>query len=118
MPVTLVKSDELASDLGDFAPGIVQKDAIVSPNSEKMAVSYYEVQPGAPELEMDMPFEEVDYVIDGSATIIDESGRTYILEKGDIFCITEGSRISFSSEKGFKAFAIIYPCNWKELLPG
>jgi ethanolamine utilization protein EutQ (cupin superfamily) len=117
MPVTLVKSNELADQLTDFAPGIVQKDAITTPNSEKMAVSYYEVHPGAPALNMVMPFEEIDYVMEGSATISDETGKTYTLGKGDIFCIPKGAKISFYSEKGFKGFAIIHPCNWKDLIP-
>jgi ethanolamine utilization protein EutQ len=116
MPVYLIKSKELPTQLTDFAPGIVQRDAITHPNSEKMTLSYYEVSPGAPEMNMEMPFEEIDYVIEGSATISDETGNTYTLEKGDVFSIPKGTRFSFSSEKGFKAFAIIYPINWKELM--
>jgi ethanolamine utilization protein EutQ (cupin superfamily) len=117
MAVTLVKSNELANQLTKFAPGIDQKDAITTPDTEKMAVSYYEVHPGAPELKMEMPFEEIDYVIEGSATLSDETGRMYTLAKGDIFSIPKGSKISFYSEKGFKGVAIIHPCNWKELIP-
>jgi ethanolamine utilization protein EutQ (cupin superfamily) len=117
MTVILVKPKDLPTGLQDFAPGIVQKDAIASPNTEKMAVSYYEVEPGAPEMNIEMPFEEIDIVIEGSATLSDETGRTYILEKGDVFSITKGTRISFSSKAGFKGIAIIHPCNWKELMP-
>ena len=116
MPVTLAKHNDLSKDTQEFAPGIVQKDAITTPDTEKMAVSYYEMEPGAPEFNAEMPFEEIDYVVDGSATITDETGKTYKVEKGDFFSITKGSKISFSTEEGFKGVAIIHPCNWKEIL--
>ena len=50
-------------------------------------------------------------------TLSDDTGRTYTLEKGDVFSITKGTPISFKSETGFKGIAIIYPVNWKELMP-
>ncbi len=117
MAVTLVKPKDLPTGLQDFAPGIVQADAIASPNTEKMAVSYYEVKPGAPAMNIEMPFEEIDIVLDGSATLSDDTGKTYTLKKGDVFSITKGTPISFKSETGFKAIAIIHPVNWKELMP-
>jgi len=76
MAVTLVKLKDLPTGLQDFSPGIVQKDAIASPKTEKMAVSYYEVEPGAPEMNAEMTFEEIGIVIEGSATLSDETGRT------------------------------------------
>jgi len=115
MAVTLVKLKDLPTGLQDFSPGIVQKDAIASPNTEKMAVSYYEVEPGA-EMNVEMTFEEIGIAIEGSATLSDETGRMCILEKGDVFSITKGTRISFRSEAGFKGIAIM-PCNWREIPP-
>lgn len=115
MAVTLVKFKDLATGLQDFSPGIVQSDPIASPNSEMMAVSYYEVEPGG-EMIAEMTFEEIGIVIEGSATLSDETGRMCMLEKGDVFSITKGTRISFRSETGFKGLAIM-PCNWKEIPP-
>jgi len=118
MPVTLVKSKELVSPLGDFSPGIVQKEAITFPKTENMSIGYYKVSPGTPELKMDMPFEEVDYIIEGSATITDETGNKYTVEKGDVIYLSKGSKLSISyrEDEGFEGFYVISPYNWRELI--
>ena len=116
MSVTLVKSKELVSPLEDFSPGVVQKESITFPKSENLSIGYYKVSPGTPELKMEMPFEEVNYIIEGSATISDETGSKYTAEKGDVIYYYKGSKISISSEMGFEGIYIIYPYNWRELL--
>ena len=118
MPVTLVKSKELVSPLEDFAPGIVQKESITFPKSENLSIGYYKVEPGTPELKMEMPFEEVDYIIEGTATITDETGNKCTAGKGDVIYLSKGSKISISyrEDVGFEGFYVISPYNWRELL--
>jgi ethanolamine utilization protein EutQ (cupin superfamily) len=120
MPVTYVNCQELVSPLEDFAPGIFQKESITYPKSENVSIGYYKVDPGTPELTMEMPFEEVDYIIDGTATISDETGNTYTAKKGDVIFMSKGSKItiSYSDQVGFEGFYVISPYNWRELLAG
>jgi ethanolamine utilization protein EutQ len=65
---------------------------------------------------MDMHFEEVDYVIEGSAIISDETGSKYPVEKGDIFYLRKGSKISITSEEGYRGMYVIFPYNWQQLI--
>ena len=118
MPVTLVKGKELVTPLEDFCPGIVQKESITFPKSENLSIGYYKVNPGTPDVKMDTPFEEVDYIIEGTATITDETGSRYTVEKGDVIYISKGSKISisYSDEVGFEGFYVITPYNWRELI--
>ena len=120
MPVTLVKSKELVTPLEDFAPGIGQKESITSPISENLSIGYYKVEPGTPELTIEMPFEEVDYVLEGTATISDETGNKYTAKKGDLVYIGKGSKltINYSADVGFEGVYVISPHNWRELLHG
>ena len=118
MPVTLVKSKELVSPLEDFSPGIVLKESITFPKSENLSIGYVKVSPGTPELEMETPFDEVNYIIGGSATFTDEKGNKYTAEKGDILYDPKGSKvsISYSNEVVYKFVYVTYPYNWRELL--
>jgi len=118
MPVTLVTSKELVSPLEDFSPGIGQKESITFPKSENLSIGYYKVEPGTADFIVEMPFEEVDYIIGGTATISDETGNTYTAKKGDVIYISKGSKITVSYRKdvGFEGFYVIYPHNWRELI--
>ncbi len=118
MPVTLVKGKELVSGLENFVPGIAQKEAITFPVSENMCIGYFKVSAGTPELKMDTPFEEVDYITEGAATISDEAGNTHTAQKGDIVFLRKGSKvtITYKQDVGFEGIYITYPYNWKELL--
>jgi len=120
MPVTLVTSNELVSPLEDFSPGIVQKESITHPTSENLSIGYYKVNPGTAELKMELPFEEVDYIIGGTATITDDTGKKYIAKKGDVLYISKGSKITinYSDKVGFEGFYVISPYNWRELIQG
>ena len=118
MPVTLVTSKELVSPLEDFSPVIGQKESITFPKSENLSIGYYKVDPGTADFIVEMPFEEVDYIIGGTATISDETGNTYTVKKGDVIYISKGSKItvSYSDEVGFEGFYVISPYNWRELI--
>ena len=120
MPVTFVTSEELVSPVEDFLPGMVQKESITYPKSENISIGYFKVDAGTPVLTMEMPFEEVDYVIDGTATISDEKGNTYTAKKGDVIFMSKGSKISisYSDEVDFEGFYVISPYNWRELIKG
>ena len=115
MSVIVVKRKVMNSDLEVYSPGIVHKEAITFPESENISIGYYKVTPGTP-YNMDMHFEEVDYVIEGSAIISDETGSKYPVEKGDIFYLRKGSKISITSEEGYKGVYVISPHNWQELI--
>ena len=115
MSVIVVKSKVINSDLAAYSPGIIHKQAIKIPESENLSIGYYKVTPGTP-YNMDMHFEEVDYVIEGSAIISDETGIKYTVEKGDIFYLRKGSKISITSEVGYKGVYVISPHNWQELI--
>lgn len=117
MSVIVVKNEKIMSQLGDFSPGVVASEAITVPKSENMCIGYYKMNPGA-ELKIDdpIPFEEFDYMIEGSATISDETGSKYTAEKGDIFCLRKGSKITITTEGGYEGIYIIYPYNWAELV--
>jgi ethanolamine utilization protein EutQ (cupin superfamily) len=118
MPVTLVKGKELVTPKEDFAPGIVQKEWITFPTSENLSIGYYKALPGTPDLKVDMPFEEVDYVIKGTATFSDETGNKYTVKKGDVIYISKGSKITISHSRkvGFEGLYVITPYNWRELM--
>ena len=115
MSVIVVKSKVMNSDLEVYTPGIVHKQAITFPESENLSIGYYKVTPETP-YNMDMHFEEVDYGIEGSAVISDETGSTYPVEQGDIFYLRKGSKISITSEVGYKGIYVISPHNWQELI--
>jgi len=118
MPVTFVNSKELVSPLEDFSPGIGQKESITFPKSENLSIGYYKVDPGTADFIVEMPFEEVDYIIGGTATISDETGNKYTAKKGDVVYISKGSKItvSYSDKVGFEGFYVISPYNWRELI--
>jgi ethanolamine utilization protein EutQ (cupin superfamily) len=118
MPVTLVTNEELVSPLEDFSPGIGQKESITFPKSGNLSIGYYKVDPGTADFIVEMPFEEVDYIIGGTATISDETGNKYTAKKGDVIYISKGSKItvSYSDEVGFEGFYVISPYNWRELI--
>jgi ethanolamine utilization protein EutQ (cupin superfamily) len=111
MSVTVVKSKFINSDLAVYSPGIVHKQVITFSESENLSIGYYKVTPGIP-YNMDMHFEEVNYAIEGSAIISDETGAKYTVEKGDIFYLRKGSKISIASEGGFRGI-YIFPYNWQ-----
>jgi ethanolamine utilization protein EutQ (cupin superfamily) len=115
MPATVVKSKDLVSPLESLFPGIVHKESITFPRTDNLSIGYFKVDPGTA-LEIDIPFEEVDFIIEGSLTISDETGNTYTAEKGDILYISKGSQYSASTETGFAGIYIIHPYNWRELL--
>jgi len=118
MPVTLVTSKELVNPLEDFSPGIGQKESITFPRSKNLSIGYYKVDPGTADFIVEMPFEEVDYIIGGTATISDETGNKYTAKKGDVVYISKGSKItvSYSDKVGFEGFYVISPYNWRELI--
>jgi len=118
MPVTLIKSKELVSPLEDFSPGVFQKESITRPTSENMSIGYFKVDPGTPDLTMELPFEEVDYIIEGRAIITDEKANKHTAQKGDVIYISKGSKItiSHSDKVGFEGLYVISPYNWRKLL--
>ncbi len=104
----------------DFAPGIGLKESIAHPTTDNLAIGYYKVEAGTPDFKMEMPFEEVDYIIEGTATITDETGKTYTAKKGDLIYMNKGAKvtISYSNEVGFAGVYVITPHNWRELIAG
>ena len=117
MAATVVKSKELVRPLEDLLPGIAHKESITFPKSDNLSIGYFKADPGT-EIEINIPFEEVDYIIEGSLTISDETGSTYTAEKGDILYISKGSQYSASTKTGFEGIYIIHPYNWRELMAG
>lgn len=120
MPVTFVTSKELKMPVEDFAPGIVQKESITHPVSEQLSIGYYKVEPGTTEMTIEMPFEEVNYVIAGTASISDETGKKHTMKKGDVIFMSKGSKvtISYDDKVGLEGFYVISPYNWRELMAG
>jgi ethanolamine utilization protein EutQ (cupin superfamily) len=120
MPVTFVTSEELKMPAEDFAPGIVQKESITHPISEHLSIGYYKVEPGTAEMTIEMPFEEVNYVTEGTASITDEAGNTRTMKKGDVIFMSKGSKvtISYDDKVGLEGFYVISPYNWRELMAG
>ena len=120
MPVTFVASKELAMPGEDFSPGIVQKESITHPISENLSIGYYKVEPGTAEMTVEIPFEEVNYIIEGTASITDETGNKYRMKKGDVIFMSKGSKvtISYDHKVGLEGFYVISPYNWRELMPG
>jgi ethanolamine utilization protein EutQ (cupin superfamily) len=120
MPVTFVTSKELTMPVEDFAPGIVQKESITHPISEHLSIGYYKVEPGTTEVTIEMPFEEVNYVIAGTASITDEAGNKHTMKKGDVIFMSKGSKvtISYDDRVGLEGFYVISPYNWRELMAG
>ncbi len=115
MPAIVVKSNELVSPLENLFTGIAHKESITFPKTGNLSIGYFKMEPGT-ELQIEIPFEEVDIIIEGSLTISDEAGSTFVVEKGDILYISKGSQYSASTKTGFEGIYIIHPYNWRELL--
>ena len=61
-----------------------------------------------------LKYDEIDYVIDGTLSII-SNGVTTTAEKGEVILIPKGSQIQFSVD-GFARFLYVtYPANWNEI---
>jgi ethanolamine utilization protein EutQ (cupin superfamily) len=120
MPVTFVTSEELKEPAEDFAPGIVQKESITHPVSEHLSIGYYKVEPGTDAMAVEMPFEEVNYITAGTASISDEAGNKFTIKKGDVIFMSKGSKvtISYDDKVGLEGFYVISPYNWRELMAG
>ena len=118
MPVTCVPGKELATPAEDFSPGIVQKESITHPVSENLSIGYYKVEPGKAEMTIEMPFEEVNYITAGTASITDEAGNRHTMKKGDVIFISKGSKVTISYDDGvgLEGFYVISPYNWRELM--
>lgn len=115
MPAIVVKRKELADSLENLFPGIAHKESITFPRTGNLSIGYFRADPGT-ELEITIPFEEVDVIIEGTLTISDETGSTFRAGKGDVLYISEGSHYSASTTTGFAGIYIIHPYNWRELL--
>ena len=116
MPATVVKRKDLVSPLENLFPGITHNESLTFPKTGNLSIGYFQAEPGT-KLEIDIPFEEVDIIIEGSLTITDETGSTYTVEKGDVLYISKGSHYSATTKTGFGGIYIIHPYNWRELLP-
>ena len=116
MPATVVKRKDLVSPLENLFPGIAHNESLTFPKTGNLSIGYFQAEPGT-ELDIDISFEEVDIIIEGSLTITDETGSTYTAEKGDVLYISKGSHYSATTKTGFGGIYIIHPYNWRELLP-
>ena len=115
MPAIVVKSKDLVSPLENLFPGIAHNESLTFPKTDNLSIGYFKADPGT-ELQIEIPFEEVDIIIEGSLTISDETGSTYTAEKGDVLYISKGSHYSATTKTGFGGIYIIHPHNWRELL--
>jgi ethanolamine utilization protein EutQ (cupin superfamily) len=64
---------------------------------------------GKGKFDLDYTFDEIALILEGKLELTDrETKQTKVLQKGDIFHITKGSKITFNSP-GYKEFYICHP---------
>ncbi len=61
-----------------------------------------------------LDYDEIDYIIDGSLTIITQNGRK-TAEAGEILLIPKGSVIKFSVEDRARFLYVTYPADWSNM---
>lgn len=59
-------------------------------------------------------YDEVDYIIEGSLSIVID-GNTVTGNKGDIIFIPKESKISFSAEEYARFMYVSYPADWQNV---
>lgn len=64
---------------------------------------------GSGKFDLDFTFDATGLILEGKLELTDrETKQTKVLQKGDMFHITKGSRITYNS-RGFKEFYIDHP---------
>jgi ethanolamine utilization protein EutQ (cupin superfamily) len=90
--------------------------ALDHPESEHMMAGVGKLDPGAgtPPSERPIPWDEVIYVIEGDMIGISE-GKSYTARAGEVFFVSAGTPLAWSSETGCTVLYVTYPHWWKAI---
>lgn len=107
--VRIKESDRL--DTGDRSHRVYTHDVLSLTESPRLGCGIMEMEQTA--FPWTLQYDEIDYVISGSLTVVWEDHRI-TAGPGEMILIPKGSSISFSVEDHARFLYVTYPANWQE----
>ena len=108
--VSVREDDKL--DTGNPLHKVYTRDVFTLKESPRLGCGIMEMTDTT--FDWDLQYDEIDYVIDGTLSIISNNSVT-TANAGEIILIPKGSSIKFSVD-GFARFMYVtYPANWAEM---
>ena len=107
--VRIEESDKL--DTGDRSHRVYTHDVLSLTESPRLGCGIMEMEQTA--FPWTLQYDEIDYVISGSLTVVWEDHRI-TAGPGEMILIPKGSSISFSVEDHARFLYVTYPANWQE----
>lgn len=107
--VRIEESDRL--DTGDRSHRVYTHDVLSLTESPRLGCGIMEMEQTA--FPWTLQYDEIDYVISGSLTVLWEDHRI-TAGPGEMILIPKGSSISFSVEDHARFLYVTYPANWQE----
>jgi ethanolamine utilization protein EutQ len=101
------KTMDLKNGIGMLAP------VVESPLSDSMGAGFITLEV-AGFFEWQVLYDEILYVVSGTL-IITQDNKVQKGEKGDIFFLKNGAKITYGTESSTEFFYSIYPANWREI---
>lgn len=87
---------------------------LISKDDSKMSAGFLTIEKSS--FEWELCYEELDYVIEGTLTVI-INGKTFTAYPGDVLFVPSGSKVIWSSPDKARIFYATYPANWADLMP-
>lgn len=107
--VRIEESDRL--DTGDRSHRVYTHDVLSLTESPRLGCGIMEMEQTT--FPWTLQYDEIDYVISGSLTLVWEDHRI-TAGPGEMILIPKGSSISFSVEDHARFLYVTYPANWQE----
>lgn len=107
--VRIEESDRL--DTGDRSHRVYTHDVLSLTESPRLGCGIMEMEQTT--FPWTLQYDEIDYVISGSLTVVWEDHRI-TAGPGEMILIPKGSSISFSVEDHARFLYVTYPANWQE----
>ncbi|WP_394925539.1 cupin domain-containing protein [uncultured Robinsoniella sp.] len=102
-------SDRL--DTGKAADQVYTHDLFTLSESPRLGCGIMEMEKTT--FDWTLNYDEIDYVIDGSLTII-ANGKSVTAGPGEIILIPKGSKIQFSVLQSARFLYVTYPADWAD----
>lgn len=103
-------SEEDRLDTGDSSHRVYTHDLFTLSQSPRLGAGIMEMRKTT--FPWELCYDEIDYVIAGSLTVIWE-GRSVTARPGQVILIPKGSRIRFSVPDYAKFLYVTYPADWQ-----
>ena len=109
---TVSVGEENRLDTGNPVHKVYTKDLFDLKQSPRLGCGIMEMENTTFDWTLD--YDEIDYIIDGSLTIITQNGRK-TAEAGELILIPKGSAIKFSVEGHARFLYVTYPADWSNM---